>query len=255
MRLFAKIRRGFIISGKFKNYLLYAFGEIFLIVIGILIAWKINDLNEIRKNRIVEMKIYHSLYEELNTNLKVLNEGIVKYSGNINRLEATMSYIGLAPEQITPGAKDTIVHINYAPMVLLDGALNSVINTSKFEIIESDSLKTLIANYPTEIAEFKITDSKINDIVVNHLQPVLEKHLALVDILPQENPKFNNLRDFGQVSNYYRLLNTKEYQNALVDRLIQTENLLTQAKKLRNRTQIMGIKLRRELGYPEEYLQ
>ena len=255
MRLFAKIRRGFIISGKFKNYLLYAFGEIFLIVIGILIAWKINDLNEIRKNRIVEMKIYHSLYEELNTNLKVLNEGIVKYSGNINRLEATMSYIGLAPEQITPGAKDTIVHINYAPMVLLDGALNSVINTSKFEIIESDSLKTLIANYPTEIAEFKITDSKINEIVVNHLQPVLEKHLALVDILPQESPKFNNLRDFGQVSNYYTLLNTKEYQNALVDRLIQTENLLTQAKKLRNRTQIMGIKLRRELGYPEEYLQ
>ena len=255
MRLFAKIRRGFIISGKFKNYLLYAFGEIFLIVIGILIAWKINDLNEIRKNRIVEMKIYHSLYEELNTNLKVLNEGIVKYSGNINRLEATMSYIGLAPEQITPGAKDTIVHINYAPMVLLDGALNSVINTSKFEIIESDSLKTLIANYPTEIAEFKITDSKINDIVVNHLQPVLEKHIALVDILPQENPKFNNLRDFGQVSNYYTLLNTKEYQNALVDRLIQTENLLTQAKKLRNRTQVMGIKLRRELGYPEEYLQ
>ena len=78
--------------------------------------------------------------------------------------------------------------------------------------------------------------------------------LALVDILPQESPKFNNLRDFGQVSNYYTLLNTKEYQNALVDRLIQTENLLTQAKKLRTRTQVMGIKLRQELGYPEENL-
>tara|TARA_R110000823_G_scaffold297227_1_gene417337 strand:- start:391 stop:1155 length:765 start_codon:yes stop_codon:yes gene_type:complete len=254
MRLFAKIRQGFIFSGKFKSYLLYAFGEIFLIVIGILIAWKINDLNEIRKNRIVEMKIYHSLYEELNTNLKVLNEGIVKYSNNVNRLEATLNYVGLAPEKITRGAKDTIVHINYAPMVLLEGALNSVISTSKFEIIESDSLKTLIANYPTEIAEFKITDAKINDIVVNHLQPVLEKHLALVDILPQENPKYNKIRDFGRVSNYYTLLNTKEYQNALVDRLLQTENLLTQAKKLRNRTQVMGIKLRQELGYPSENL-
>jgi len=86
-----------------------------------LIAWKINDLNEIRKNRIVEMKIYHSLYQELNTNLKVLNEGIVKYSNNVNRLEATLNYVGLASEKITPGAKDTIVHINYAPMVLLTG--------------------------------------------------------------------------------------------------------------------------------------
>ena len=249
MRLFAKIRRSFIVSGKFKSYLLYAFGEIFLIVIGILIAWKINDLNEIRKNRIVEVKIYHSLYEELNTNLDVLNTGIDKYASNVKRLEATLNYVGLAPEQITPGAKDTIVHINYSPMVLLDGALNSVISTSKFEVIESDSLKTLIANYPTEIAEFKITDAKINDIVSNHLQPELEKHLALVDMLPRDNPKYNNLRDFGKMSNYYSLLHSKEYQNAIVDRLLQTENLLTQAKKIRNRTQIMSLKLRQELGY------
>ncbi|MCM4152657.1 hypothetical protein DHD05_13750 [Arenibacter sp. N53] len=59
------------ISGKLKSYLLHAFGKTLLIVI--LIAWKINDLNEIRKNRLVEMKSYHSLYEELKTNLKVLN--------------------------------------------------------------------------------------------------------------------------------------------------------------------------------------
>ncbi|RTE55248.1 hypothetical protein EHW67_01395 [Arenibacter aquaticus] len=249
MRLFAKIRRSLIVSGKFKSYLLYAFGEIFLIVIGILIAWKINDLNEIRKNRIVEAKIYHSLYEELNTNLNVLNTGIDKYASNVKRLEATLNYVGLAPEQITPGAKDTIVHINYSPMVLLDGALNSIISTSKFEIIESDSLKNLIANYPTNIEEFKITDAKINEIVVNHLQPEVEKHLALVDMLPRDNPKYNNLRDFGKMSNYYSLLNSKEYQNAIVDRLLQTENLLTQAKKLKNRTQIMALQLKKELGY------
>lgn len=249
MRLFAKIRRSLIVSGKFKSYLLYAFGEIFLIVIGILIAWKINDLNEIRKNRIVEVKIYHSLYEELNTNLNVLNTGIDKYASNVKRLEATLNYVGFAPEQITPGAKDTIVHINYSPMVLLDGALNSVISTSKFEIIESDSLKSLIANYPTKIEEFKITDAKINEIVDNHLQPALEKHLALVDMLPRDNPKYNNLRDFGRGSNYYSLLNSKEYQNAIVDRLLQTENLLTQAKKLKNRTQIMALQLKKELGY------
>ena len=249
MRLFAKIRRSLIVSGKFKSYLLYAFGEIFLIVIGILIAWKINDLNEIRKNRIVEAKIYHSLYEELNTNLNVLNTGIDKYASNVKRLEATLNYVGLAPEQITPGAKDTIVHINYSPMVLLDGALNSIISTSKFEIIESDSLKSLIANYPTNIEELKITDAKINEIVVNHLQPEVEKHLALVDMLPRDNPKYNNLRDFGKMSNYYSLLNSKEYQNAIVDRLLQTENLLTQAKKLKNRTQIMALQLKKELGY------
>lgn len=223
-----------------------------LIAIGILIAWKINDLNEIRKNRVVELKIYDSLHEELNANLKILNGAIVHYTENMQRLEATLNYIGLVPEQITPGAKDTIVHMNYGQVNLLDGALNSVINTTKFEIIESDSLKSLITNYPTEIAEFKLINSKIKEIVVNRIQPEIEKHLSLVDILPRENPKFSRVINFGERSNYFKLLQDKEYQNGIVDRYLQTESLLTRAKKLRNRTQVMALQLKRELGYSTE---
>ena len=55
MKLFRGIRRKLLISGKFKSYLVYALGEILLIVVGILIAWKINSLNEIRKNRIKDI--------------------------------------------------------------------------------------------------------------------------------------------------------------------------------------------------------
>tara|TARA_R110000868_G_scaffold366839_1_gene629773 strand:- start:16204 stop:16554 length:351 start_codon:yes stop_codon:yes gene_type:complete len=102
MRLFAKIRRTSINSGRLKSYLLYAFGEILLIVIGILIAWKINDLNEIRKNRVVELKIYDSPYEELNLNLKVLNVAIIQYSDVVQRLEATPNYVGI-PQKADKG--------------------------------------------------------------------------------------------------------------------------------------------------------
>ncbi|NNE78108.1 MAG: hypothetical protein HKN31_13675 [Pricia sp.] len=251
MKLFRKIRRKSLDTRKLKNYLVYALGEILLIAIGILIAWKINDLNEIRKNKIVELKIYDSLYEELDLNLKVLSSAIDRYSNDIQTLEATVNYVGLAPEYITSGAKDTIVHLDYKEMNMLDGALNSVINTAKLEIIESDSLKRLITNYPTEVGEFKIEGSKVKE-VVNGLKPVLEKYLSLSELLPEENPKYHAIKSFGEKSNYHKLLQDKKYQNGIVARLIHTEKLLTLAKKLRSRTQVIAMRLGRELGYPVE---
>ena len=44
IKFFRKIRQKLINEGNLKRYLLYAFGEILLVVIGILIALQINDL-------------------------------------------------------------------------------------------------------------------------------------------------------------------------------------------------------------------
>lgn len=239
-------------EGNLKKYVLYAFGEIVLIVISILLAWKINDLNEIRKNKIIELKIYDSLYEELELNLKSLNSAIDQYADEITRLETITNYVGLPPGQIAAGAKDTIVHITYNELNLLDGALNSVINTTKFEMIESNSLKRLITNYPTEIGGLKIEETKVKKIVAEEMQPVMQKYLSLADMLPDENSKYNAIKNFGAKSEYHRLLQDKNYQNSIVARLLHTENLLALAKKLRSRTQDITLKLSRELGYDRD---
>lgn len=42
-------------AGKFSKYLLYAVGEILLVVIGILIALQVNNWNEQRKLRLEEL--------------------------------------------------------------------------------------------------------------------------------------------------------------------------------------------------------
>ena len=53
LRFFRKIRRNLIAEGRFSKYLMYAIGEIALVVIGILIALAINNWNE---NRIIEKR-------------------------------------------------------------------------------------------------------------------------------------------------------------------------------------------------------
>jgi hypothetical protein len=49
IKFFRKIRHQLLTKNLFSKYLLYAFGEIVLVVIGILIALQLNNLNEVKK--------------------------------------------------------------------------------------------------------------------------------------------------------------------------------------------------------------
>ena len=49
--LFRQLRKGFLAEKRVRSYLLYAMGEIVLVVIGILIALQVNTWNEDRHIR------------------------------------------------------------------------------------------------------------------------------------------------------------------------------------------------------------
>ena len=60
-KVFRKIRRSLLDEGRLRRYLAYAFGEIFLVVIGILIALHINNLNQARLDRTSLMGYLNSI--------------------------------------------------------------------------------------------------------------------------------------------------------------------------------------------------
>jgi hypothetical protein len=80
IKFFRKIRQKMLTENKFSKYVLYAIGEIILVVIGILIALQINNWNEERKQNKLE-KIY------LTRLLNELKKDIVTFSNEIQRLE------------------------------------------------------------------------------------------------------------------------------------------------------------------------
>ncbi|CAG2532573.1 hypothetical protein MAR621_01613 [Maribacter dokdonensis] len=248
MVLFRKVRSRLIKLEKFKTYLIYALGEILLIVIGLLIAWKINDINDSRKNRIVEVKIYKSLSQELNTNLGVLDSAIADYTKNIQTLQNTINYLGMEPAELTADAKSMIVNLNFHKTIVRDEAINSINATNKFEFIESDSLKKLIAAYPNELDNFNNQQIKIENIINERLKPIIEKHISLIEILPEDSYNYQRMKNYGNRSNYPDLLVSREYQNSVIDRLLQTKGQLSIAKNLRNKTKIIATKLNQELN-------
>ncbi len=74
LKFFRKIRQQLLSENKFSRYLLYAIGEIVLVVIGILIALSINNWNEKRIER-----------GRLNTVLNIVKADLIKDTLNILR--------------------------------------------------------------------------------------------------------------------------------------------------------------------------
>ena len=64
------------VSGSVRKYILYALGEIFLVVIGILIALQVNNWNEARKLRMKGKEYIAGIYKEINSEINQLNEAI-----------------------------------------------------------------------------------------------------------------------------------------------------------------------------------
>ena len=73
IKFFRKIRQKLLTENRTGQYLKYAIGEIFLVVIGILFALQINSWNQNRLERIEEIEILKSLHSDFfQTKSKVL---------------------------------------------------------------------------------------------------------------------------------------------------------------------------------------
>lgn len=77
---FRRIRQKLIDSGSLSRYLLYAIGEILLVVIGILIALQINNWNEDRKEYNLSQSILSQIEEKVTRDTTLLN-------GQLNRFD------------------------------------------------------------------------------------------------------------------------------------------------------------------------
>ncbi len=71
INFFRKIRQKLLTENKFSKYLLYAIGEIVLVVIGILIALQVNNWNEDRINSHLELQYLKRLERDMQESIRL----------------------------------------------------------------------------------------------------------------------------------------------------------------------------------------
>lgn len=175
LKFFRRLRQNLPAENRLGRYLLYAAGEIILVVIGILLALQINNWNEHRKDLRKEQLILQNLKENLEFNLEELVQTMEStregYMASFQLLEL------IEPEptvDVTQKADSLLAVIEgYYTYDPATGVMDEIINSGQLNSIQNQELKNQISKWSR-----MLTDTQKNmDIANDHLYQVLLVYL------------------------------------------------------------------------------
>jgi hypothetical protein len=161
LKLFRRLRQDLLTKNKFSKYLLYAIGEILLVVIGILIALQVDSWNEERKLRIEEKILLRQLKDDYSVNLEQLDSKIATRKVLINSSKDLLTYF----DNPDYADKDSVISKlgNLGLTVTYDPIDNDLIASGKINIIQNQDLKTLLTKWSTDVIQVQ----EVENIYVN----------------------------------------------------------------------------------------
>ena len=157
-----------------EKYFKYAIGEIVLVVIGILIALSINNLNETLKQKETTNSIYSIVKEDLNNDISEIDSFLKDYNEVMKPSFKTVLETNLTKE-------DWLKNPQY--MVVIGGFEDFSINQRGFELLKTQS--NLILNTKQNLA------SEIN---LFYNQHIVEIDVAIEELLHENVELTKNLK-------------------------------------------------------------
>ena len=201
--LLRRIRRKLMQKNKFTTYLLYAFGEIVLVVAGILIALQINNWNEQRKLDKKEVKLLTELVMNLKTNEDFF---LTNMAVEEDRINAINQLLGLIENFVPTDSLDVYFgKAMYREQLSISSASFDNLKNIGIDIIKDDSLKFQI----NQLFDVTYPMQKENTDLVSISIMNLQADFSFSNPLFFNNYRNGDFSDKDAVAKYQMILNAK----------------------------------------------
>ena len=229
--------------------MLYAIGEILLVVIGILIALEVSNWNENKKSLAQERVILSSLLVDFETNSSNLQNSLNVYKNAIPSIDRKLKYIGRNAGEFDQATKDDIIGTLVWFPKLVNGTLNSLLNTDQLGLIQNDTLKYWLTTYPFDIDANLALVEEYRVMLEEKHRPLVDSYVSLLDLssIKKEYPKASSN---AKSSDYNGLLNDTRFQNLLIREKQLINRYIGVTKEFLNRTNYIIDLIRVELELP-----
>jgi len=165
IKFFRRIRQRLLTENKFSKYLLYAIGEIVLVVIGILIALQINTWNEERNLAKERITILQNLREDLTNDIENYQYSFMRLEDRLKVTEKVIVLFDNIPKTIDSAttARDLLVLGFIEDHNPTFSTYNEIQGSGKLALINSKKIKQALANYKSTVDNFHIIGSNWNE--------------------------------------------------------------------------------------------
>jgi hypothetical protein len=205
IKFFRKIRQKMLTENKFSKYLIYAIGEIILVVIGILIALQINNWNEARKYKNLEIITLIEIQKGLNQALKENERSEKANLWTIDKYKVLLEHF----DKKLPYSQS--LNINFRALL---GWQEPDFNYSGFEIFKSRG-PDLISNDSIKVKLLEIYEEKIQYLVNDHNKTEWNYNNTVMTPFYTDNFESDS-KEFTAIPNdYIKLMNDQQFKNKL----------------------------------------
>lgn len=232
LRFFRQIRKTLMEQNKTRTYLIYAIGEIALVMIGILLALQVNNWNEQRKIHEQEEQKISTLHKEFEANLEELKYDLTRIDTQLVSLRTLFRLFGEADlpaeEKIDSLIVTSFGHITWNPSSYM---LNDLKNSGQISNLSNTELQSLLFKWERHyenLLEWTNNDYEVSKVFVEYLR----KNASLRNIdYTAPIPEKGNWGRSKLGFNNSALLNDLEFENIVDDKLAVVLNLRDQYKK------------------------
>jgi hypothetical protein len=213
LSFFRKTRQKLFVDNKFTKYIFYAIGEIFLIVLGILIALQINNWNTERINRQQELKVYQNIRHQVSDDLDALTE-VIKFNNHFTDL------FEKANQYILTNNRTAIDTLAYYAMLLSQfsdfhrsaNIYETLVNSGDIKLLKNDSITR-------DLQKLEMTYNFINrledihwELIISEISPEFR---GVVNYTTFEIIKPDKLYSVGLQNIFFECINLMKIKDAV----------------------------------------
>ena len=257
IKFFRKIREQLIMEKRFSKYLIYAVGEILLVVIGILIALQLDNWNQNIKNETKETEHLLGLKEDLEKQINLFDTHISFCNQSIDTGESILSDFIIADKLIEIDSYNkrlsALLHtLSYPDVSRTFKELNT---TGQLHLIKEKTLRSeIITFYQNSASNKKSVDGNLERVNYDQIFPTLKSAIIVdpgnfgfisvkVDQQALTNKLTNTLENILDNPN-------KEFEiiNAITLRILVLKNSKARLQKIKDEAELLLAAINSELN-------
>ena len=213
------------------QYFLYAFGEIVLIVVGILIALQVSNWNVGRLSKQNERALLTALMEETEVNTGRIDSLVQLHE---HSKAALLELIDINPLELSASDKDDIDRLLIATSTSVQpafqrGALDAIILGGKLEQIESLDLQSKISHWNRMLEAVESFENSHQNFLDEVWSPYFRLHGNLAELFGAHTANFDGSANYitqsriGERVDHSTFLVSREFLNMMQEKIAMHE--------------------------------
>jgi hypothetical protein len=236
IKFFRRIRQKLLEQGNLKRYLIYAIGEILLVIIGILIALFINDWRNDLNAQKTEALILESLHIEFSAGNVAIQEFIEKNENIIDTNKSLLSYcLNIETEFEEPTFDSLFYHAAWSESLRLNqGVFKELLNTGNLSKLSDTKLRVLLSSWDELLEEVGRADQVGLDYLQDKLMNYFDQNLSWAMMSKDDKLGLSALKLKGRDRSMDKISVAKdlEFENFIFNQIWFTQRKINGAKEL-----------------------